>query len=47
MRDDLWTFRDAIDRLVALLVKRGQDARDTPPRAVVPVKHVIQIEVVK
>jgi len=36
--------REALDRLVAVLVKRGEDGRDVPARAVAPVRHVIRIE---
>jgi hypothetical protein len=39
--------KEALDRLSAVLVKRGQEARDVPAQAVAPVKHVIRIEPAK
>ena len=39
--------KEALERLSAILVKRGQAARDVPAKAVSPVKHVIRIEPVK
>ena len=39
--------KETLDRLSAVLVKRGREARDVPAKAVAPVKHVIRIEPVK